>query len=606
MFAFIRIPTLTAMGMVGGIAGPVMAQAPPPDAQSVLHVLDAMPAHTQGFIYFQNPMIAQIKLQGVASRMGEPNEDLLTALEKRFGLGSLPNNHRGLALAILSDESVAGGVSEVLFVPVSGFKPLMETLKAVSPDGKQYTYKANGKTFLAAEKAGWALLAESKDVKAFKLALKPGQGVRSELGGWDSWLGGGEVSGMLTPRGLLAISHLYQKEMRETRSKSMSKQGQVDAYVEPIETFLAQAEREVTHVAFRAEMDEDGNLSLAAKVRLTPSGRWAGLGNQIRKVDAYGLEGLPGGPYVAAGGGNLPSEWSRQLGNLGIDAMNALLISHGVSEAESVAVKAAMNRNIEHIKGLSFLMPADKLSPRPPVMRFRVDDVQSYRDDLEKLVVSMNELAATKSAKAISTLRKGRVGGFPAISVSHDFSSMTTKVDEDLDDETPSKAPLLQSYVFLDGQSLVSGPLPLEQMEALLPVGAGSNPISEDEGIRKSQSFLPKDGSLYLFVNPKSILEMQDQGMDHMKEMLPEDLKARWPVSPEIPDGLPLALALTFAPDTWSLDVIFPATAQVLLGGQQKKSTEIRNARTKLMQEYFKRQEDSKRQEGKDGPATRH
>jgi hypothetical protein len=573
------------------LAASLAAQAPAaPALQRPL--LDVLPAHTQGFLFARNPMLAQLKLKALLARFQRKEEDPLSALQKRFGLPALPNDRRGLAVALVSDESAHGGTAEVLFVPIAEFKDFLAPLKATRSGKQAYSYLVEKKSVLAGEKDGWAVLAAAEHRSAFRKALAPGPSVRPELGGWDTFIDGGDLSGMMTPRGIAAFVSEARRGMQQGRGAA-----QMEQVEQTFEGFLGQAEREVSHVAFRADTDADGNLVVSAKARLQPNGAWASLGKNIPAAEGLGLKGFGAGPWFLATGGGMPTAWVRALGEGGIGMLLGQLEAKGLEKADLEPIRAAIDRNFEHLQGFGMLVAAAPGQPMLPVLRYRMDDVRAYQADLEALARAINEACGRRKLGTPSSVRTGTVAGFPAFQSTHDLSALhkaPAQAGDDDEDDEDGPGPggtLQQSFVALDGQDVFAAPLPLEAMEALVQAHPRApEPLAADGGIAKVGRMLPERASLYAFVNPKAMADQFRAASESMKRMLPDDLKARYPELPPAPDCAPAGGALTFELDVWSLDFALPADTQLALGAAARQQEEIRAEQMKLFREHLERE----------------
>ena len=91
------------------LAASLAAQAPAaPALQRPL--LDVLPAHTQGFLFARNPMLAQLKLKALLARFQRKEEDPLSALQKRFGLPALPNRIEGYDVSSTQGDEQVGSM----------------------------------------------------------------------------------------------------------------------------------------------------------------------------------------------------------------------------------------------------------------------------------------------------------------------------------------------------------------------------------------------------------------------------------------------------------------------------------------------------------------
>ncbi|HJW09788.1 MAG TPA: hypothetical protein VJ483_09150, partial [Holophagaceae bacterium] len=279
------------------------AQAPRP-------ALDVLPDKALGFILFRDPLLSQVKLQGLMQRLKQKKDDPLTEAQKTFGLPRLPPGRQGMALVFLEDGGAnAKGPLQLAYLSPTDAKGYLETLKATSKDGKLWSYETQGKHFAAAMKDGWVILGPEgakAQVRRLSETVSP---LRKEAGSLGAWMEGGEAFGMVTPKGLWTFFHDAKKALGGP------------SQAEQADPFMAKAERELDLVALQGRLDADGNLVLSVRARLNPRGEWMAMGRDLPLADGLGIASLPRLDYQAAAGGNLPSEWLQAIGSLGTESL---------------------------------------------------------------------------------------------------------------------------------------------------------------------------------------------------------------------------------------------------------------------------------------------
>ena len=558
-------------------------------AQGAKPALDVLPEKTLGFLLFRDPVLSQVKMQGLMQRTGMKGDDPLTEAQKAFGLAQLPAGRQGMAIVYLEDAAPGAGGSqrEMLYLSPPDCATFLAKLKAV-PKGKGlYEYKAGGKTFAAALRDGWVLLADANAQAQLKrmVAAAP---LRASLGGLSGWMEEEDAYGALTPRGLWGMfNELKKAASGATGGKSDA--GQVDGFAE-------KAEAELSLLAFRGRMDENGNLSVSLRARLNPSGAWMAMGRDLPLADGFGMSRLPQSAFTLAAGGAIPHAWMETLADFSMSGFRMSLAAQGVSESDLASVDAARKQEGAHVQGFALLMPS--MNPMDMVMQFQVDDSRAYESDLKGEVDAM--LAACKSKNLPAPFHfesrdlNGRRLFGPVPDPNGAFGDMSPEERATMTRQQPRA-----TYLALDGGTVEASIGGADSAAHLGAPQVGS--LSDDDGIRRAAALLPKEGTFFAFMNFGAIFQQQADSMKQMDAMLAKESPQNLPPIPEAPDCPPMGLSLRFDLDHWDLSLAMPVETQLALGRTQKAMAEAQAARMKAFREQLKRREEDRKSKGLPG-----
>lgn len=542
------------------------AQAPKP-------ALDVLPDKTLGFLLFRDPVLSQVKLQGLIQRTGAKDAGLdpLSEAQKAFGLPELPAGRQGMAIVYLEDPSagVAGGQKEMLYLSPPDGAAFLAKLHAVAKEKGFFEYKAGGHAYAATLRDGWVLLADGA-AKGQLTRLAAAPPLRGSLGDLGAWMEGEEAYGALTPRGLWSVFNEFKRGAASAAGGKGT--AQADAFVE-------QAEAELSLFAFRGHLDENGNLSATVRARLNPAGAWMALGRDLPEAGDLGLGGLPASAYLFAGGGAIPRVWMESLVNLSLSPFRARLSAQGVAEADLAPVDTAARRQTAHVRGFGVLMPSMDMTGIRMVLR--VDDSRAYEDDMKAEIQAMAEACQTKNLTLPIHFTADEEGGLRSFGPVTAPDPQWANLPPDLQAKLAASRPQPR-YVAQDAEtiSLRFGGAPAPDAGAL----------SADDGIRRTAELLPKEGTFFAFVNMAGFFRQSAGMMREIEAHLDKDLASGLPPIPEVPDGPPLGLSLRFDLDHWDLSVGFPVETQLLMGRAQAAMEKAQGARMKAFQEQMKRQ----------------
>ncbi|HTL98628.1 MAG TPA: hypothetical protein VL181_07475 [Holophagaceae bacterium] len=547
-------------------------------AQGAKPALDVLPEKTLGFLLFRDPVLSQVKLQGLMQRSGTKGDDPLTEAQKAFGLPQLPAGRQGMAIVYLEDTASggAGGQREALYLSPPDCAAFLARLKATPKEKGFFEYKSGGRTYAAALRDGWVLLADATAGSQLKrMAAAPP--LRNSLGSIGGWMEGEEAYGALTPKGLWAMFSTFKK------ASSGATGGKADAA--QADAFMEKAEAELSLLAFRGHLDENGNLSASVRARLNPAGAWMAIGRDLPLASDFGLSKLPKSAYTVAAGGAIPRVWMEGLVDMSMSGLRASLSAQGVTDDSLATLDSAMKREGAHVQGLAMVLPG--LGPVGMRMQLRVDDSRAYEDDLKAEVQALAEACKTKDLpqpvhfESRDLNGRRQFGAVPAPNPA--WSGLDAEAQASLaKDQTRS------TYLALDGQTVEAALGGADAANQLGTLGAGGS-LADDDGIRRAAGMLPNEGTFFAFLNTGAIFQQQAASMKSMDGMLAKDLAQGLPPIPEAPDCPPVGLSIRFNLDQWDLSLALPVETQLAMGRTQEAMAKAQAARMKAFREQMQR-----------------
>ena len=543
--------------------------------QGAKPALDVLPEKTLGFLLFRDPVLTQVKMQGLCQRLGSKVDDPLTEAQKAFNLPQLPAGRQGMAIVYLEDAAPGAGGSqrELLYLSPADGGAFLAKLHAVEAEKGCFSYKAGGKTYAAVQRDGWVLLADA-GAKAQLKRMAAAPPLRGSLGALGAWMEGEEAYGALTPKGLWAAFH-EMKKAASAATEGKSGAGQVDAFAE-------RAESELSLLAFRGHLDENGNLAASLRARLNPAGAWMAIGRDLPLASDSGLAGLPKIPFAVAAGGAIPRAWMEGLVDLGIAPLRARLSAQGATEDGLAKVDAAIKQEGAHVQGLAMVMPS--LGFTGARMLLRVDDSRAYEDGLKAEVQALAEACSEKNIPVPVHFESKEVSGRREFGPVPEADPAWASLDPELRARLTANQPRF-TYVAQDGQTV------LASMGKAADPSGGEGGLAEDDGIRRVAAMLPKEGTFFAFMSFSAIFRQQAESMNWIDGRLAPDLKLGLPAIPDVPDAPPIGLSIRFDLDQWDLSAAFPVETQLAMGRTSETMDKAQMARFRAFREQMKRDE---------------
>ena len=388
---------------------------------------------------------------------------------------------------------------------------LAERLKATPQEGG-WSFDHQGKGYLLGARQGWTVVAEETKKAAWLDALRPGPA--PVLVPLDETLALGDLAGWVAdPRQLLdTLEALFALPLPDT-----------------FRTLVAEAVRDSRDAAFSLDLDASGNAKLVVRGRAKPDAEAVFV--RIGRAEGFGLTGLPGRPWVRATGGFLPPRWLAAFGET--KAWRPADLPPALARALDLAQR--------QVTGFGALMPARE---EPEGLRLDVGDRDDFREALARAVAEPAP-SAEKSAGGGAAFERGKF---------EDRDAFTLMLPERSQGELGQRV-----LVFVqagDRSWRVGGAEGLVVRQGVLGRGAF---------LRAAAAGLPAGAAFYAFENPRARWAEEARRDNEEREGLDPDLRDRLAAEPEPPEAPPLALALEFQGDAWTLTCTLPAETQVAL-----------------------------------------
>ncbi|HJU84185.1 MAG TPA: hypothetical protein VJ600_08235 [Holophagaceae bacterium] len=577
------------------LAAPLRAQTPAPASQSVpapalapadgaaaLQALDLVPPEAHSVLLMRDPFLTQLKVQALLKRF-DMKKNPFGEFQTTFGLPKLPMDPRGIALVALPSAS-GDKEANLLLVPAKDPKAFADSLGAKPYDkgGKApalLAYTAGKQPMLLGWKGGWAVLAPAAEAPTLRKLLKGAASIRKDLGELDGWAQGGDFSGIATPRGL----QFQFGAIRRATQKAA-------AVEDPFTKILGQMERELTHVAYRGELDADGNLTFTLRCKLLPSGVWSTFGRDLRAPGALGLMGLGGDPgFFLAAGGSLPGPWMAELGQIMGDPMAVYALEGNDPDG---ALKARSEKLAAKVQATTVIMGAD--GKRAAILR--TEDSKAYLEEYRAIQEALSKaMAGSKNPGLGFTTEPATVEGYPAL-----LSYMDPPLPEGMD---PALKADLQARgrqhpdtvrLTLDGERVLVHP-GLPTAESLKQLLHPDRALADSDRLAPLAKHLPEDAHFYAFVNPTAMQAEEAKMEDTVLATMDEDLKGQYPRLPKVLEAPPMGVALRFDLDGWELDARVPVETQVAIGTLSRDSGKHNMTRVRLRMEQNSRDQERER-----------
>jgi len=430
---------LTVAGSILGLA--ILATA----AVAANSVVDLVPPEALGFAAVQNLGHTDEKLESLGRKMQVPIPSLLDQLKKEGGITEGLDERGSAAMIAMPAMNSDEPPIMILVVPVDDYEKFLGQFEPEEPKGGLTEITAMDAAFVAANKDGYALLAEPKHRKTLKAVLADKKGPGKEVDALADWLAANDASLVVTRPGVVLISEKIQKTLREMKDLFDSMEGQ-EAEVQGnfqmmsmvfsiYGEFAAAMGREVATLSAGVQLPDDGSVVGVARLQAVEGGRLDRTTRNLETPVNELLVGIPAGPYVLAGGMAFPEGLVDAMSDFSAAVIQAAPGIYGVPEDKIDEMTEINRKTMENFHGMSMALKVGE--PGSPIYgnlsgAMFVDDAEKYLDTYREAIEEMKKLAddAEKSVFAGMKVKQFDLDGKKALRLTMNFASMLPMMDE--------------------------------------------------------------------------------------------------------------------------------------------------------------------------------
>jgi hypothetical protein len=336
------------------------------------------------------------------------------------------------------------------------------------------------------------------------------------------------------------------------------------------------AEKQVASGGVGAQLDAQGVLRLSKRVCLVPGGDWAGFVAEMKPPKDNVLAGLPGEPFVFAGGGAISEAMMGKLMDFSFGLVKDLRDMYGLSEEQAKTFSELAKEQPRGIRGLSLVLGAGQSGESilaPIVVIMRVKNSQTFLVDYEKYLARYSQIAEKIKSPMFQPARveKTEIDGARALKITMGVPRMPNM--------PPESARMIESMYGPGGKivawmvpcnehTVVAGYMSQERLlRAIAAIKQGKPGLAGDAGVAKATAMLPPRATWSAYVSPKGFFDFLNRTM---AAALPAGSGVK---IPEFGPTPPVALAVTTGPDEVQAHVVVPAEVIKAIGRMVESTT---------------------------------
>jgi uncharacterized protein (TIGR03067 family) len=545
-----------------------------PLASAAEDILKLVPESAWGFVVVNQPAAADAKLQALARQVQLPLPSPLTLLKQRFNVREGLDENGTMAMVVLPPEGDAPAPSPLLLIPVSDYGKFLQQLKPESTTQQVTKIEILHEPLWVRGIGGYAALSDISHREVLN-SLKPSKEVPAALAAWRQWLSASDVAGVILPAGIKQASVKVQEGVRKVKASLPQADKQAKAAAVAFDMYAKMfqaAEREVSACGFGLQLDQHNVLRVVGRMSLKPGGEWARLAAEAEPAKENLLQGLPGGPFVLAGGGVMSDAMREAMTKFSVDIIKGMREFYGLSEKQADKMSAISADAMKGSRAMSMVLGVGR-SGEPvyssAITMMRVDDSRAFMASYGRYLKRYSRLIENVQSPILQPIKieKSTVGDTRGL-------QMTMKAPQlPSGQQTPHFVEMMET-LFGPGGKIVGYVLPADEhrvlmgyvnkgrlQQAIAAIKLGAPGLADDAGVAKTAALLPPDACSIAYVSPRGTIDFVKRIW--LKMAPPDARKMELPL-PEFSQTPPLGFAVTKVANGLQTCLVVPA--EVLQG----------------------------------------
>jgi hypothetical protein len=570
---------MTRIPFVSLIAAVLLCSAPVRAAEDVLHLV---PAEAMGFVVVRHLADTDAKMSTLAKQVkAQADRGPLAELKKLTGV-SKGLDEKGDAVLIAmppkdtdNDEDVPLiELGLVALVPVTDYGQFIEPLHPATPKEKITEVTLMDKTFLAAKRGAYAVLATADQRSALEAVLEAKRGIDGEVADFQPWLSENDVAIVATQRLIKLPLGMALQEVRRSKQMFANMAGRMPG-LEPMlrmmdlyDTVLTTIGENVRMAAAGAKVDSQGTLLVGARAQVVAGGKVDKVLAAIKPAPQSPLAGLPAGPLALAAGFPVSTDAMQSLIDLEVDMFSQAGAQMGLTDDQLKEWRRLIKESMGSTRHMAMAIgPSETLFGNCTAV-WRVDDTAKYLANYEKMVEGFNKLAKDTQSPLVPSveLKKIEIDGRTVFRSETTLAAaaaagpqmnpmMLPPVKAMMDVMFGPDGKLVAYMTAVDEHTMVAGYNSKKALRRALE--AVKNPqtglITAPE-LAKTVALLPTGAQAVVLVSPQGIMVL----VGHIAAKL-ASLGAPMPDFPPFPATPPAGLAVKVVPHQVQATVVVPA-----------------------------------------------
>lgn len=545
-------------------------------ADDVLHLV---PDSAWGVVVVNRVGPTNDKLRALALQLKAPPFDFLSTAKLTLGVQEGVDEKGSVALAAVPG-TPNGAPVLVSFVPTTDYAAVLKQLKAATGDGGIASFSVGERTFVAAQKGGYAVVAQAADKAALQAVLAAGKSIADAAPGLDAWRGENDAYAVATPGGIKFAQQQIQIGLSAAKSQMASQGEQGKAALAGLgmyDPLINAMDKELSHVAVGLRMADDGAVHLISRTLPVEGSALAKSLAQAKPAKASPLAGLPQAPYFIAGGGLFTRESMKSWMEVSFGMMRAYPGGDKLSDQQIKKLSEISLKSMQGLRSMALLLgigEGDEPLYGRMLLALRTKDAKAYLDSYES---AMSEMAKVfkDAGSSLFTFKSERleIEGLPVLKLSMNMEPF-------LGQNQPPEAKKMMTLMFggdgkmnvyfaaADEHTVLAAYVTPQQLAAAVrSLREGKPPLSAEAGVAQTAAMLPAGCQWVGFLSPRGAAAFVARTV---KAVAPPGAAE----IPELPETPPVGFGVKLSPAGLDTDLAVPAAVL------EKVSEVIRKAKS--------------------------
>ena len=516
---------------------------------------------------------ASDKIQKLATIVQAPAVSVLEELKKQTGAVKGLDEKGAVGVFGVPGKTEKDASVGAVFVALADEKAFLgnfEIVKAGETISEVKLKTPATTTYCLAMRNGYALIAPKSDRGALEAAIDAKQDISGEMAGLESWLAENDASVVGTAAGIRYAAKQASEELKKSRDNIG---GGPNAAI--MRSFLnlygklpEAASKEISLAVAGIRCDKQGSIRIVGRARLMDGGLASKALAGIPPVTEDLLAGVPGGPFVFAGGGVGIPKLAEAYMDLSTMFMKSMKSVYGMSAEDLERMSKDSFEIFRQLRSMGFVMKTGKRGD--PIYSdmfgtMQVDNSQRLLEVQEKY--SENVTKALQNSKQgilkSITVKRLKIAGKPALQqeLNYDVANMagTEGSRAVLDQMLGVGGKMLLYYVAADEHTVLMGiGVSQERMAAALDVlKQPKKSLAEDADVSVTAAMLSAHPQWVAYISPRGYVQLTQRLMTAAMQGRPE---AEGFSLPSFPKSPPIGFAVQAEPAELHAEIAVPSS----------------------------------------------
>jgi hypothetical protein len=540
--------------------------------------LAVIPDDALGIAVVRNLSETSAAVARLTQKMQIPAPDLLGLAKSYAGVDKGLNEKGSAAAAIFRDPQHEDQLQFLVVVPVTDFKVFIAALGPDDADARIAQVKVAGEAALVVHKGEFAVFTDTDQHALLERVLSSSKSVVATLEPLAPWMAQQQFVVAATPAGKSRLFRTLLNLLPEAAEKPEDEEQDATAaqttaqLTHAIRPLIAAADRQLTHLALGARIDDKGGARLATRFVLLTDGALSGWAKELKLPPEGLLSGLPSGKFVLAFGG-VSAQMSSEFAEF-VDQFSQMAFQRiGLSKEARAKVAAASKRQRSGGERLAAVIG----TVRPGESVFdRTLSLEQVKDATEHLQAARDVAEALASSSPIKEggdklyeFREVEVGDLKAIELTTNMGAVIGINDQN----NPGGGMMQQIFAAIFGKDgkmraymaaadahMVASAYDREQLQRLVAhVRSKAAGLESDPDIAKTTKLLMAGPQWVVYLSPQGLLQSIDSVV---QGILPgNNFKI-----PAFPATEPIGMAAKVSPTTIDAEIVLPESVVAAIG----------------------------------------